>query len=172
MGNRISFGMAINEALYDLGLSPAKFGQMFHVSGTEVNRWIEQGLTPVSKYFIPICEELGINPLEHGFTASEIEAAQYRKKIVASSHAAAEMGWLIKEARINLGISQCELTRRAGFAGGGRVSHYENGVSVPSEAALSKLCEILGLNDAEMQKKRTAALKYATGKNRKGGEVD
>ena len=174
MGNRIELGMAIHEALLDLGISTGRFAKMLGVSPSEVTRWTCDGIAPSSKYFTRVCEELGLAPADYGFKAEEIMKAQNRKPQLRKprSDAAFELGVSIKLARVRARLNQEQLARRAGLPCGGNLSLYERGVSVPKAKTLSRLCAALGLGEEEFQKKRTAALKDATGKNRKGGEVD
>lgn len=164
MGNRISLGMAINDALNELGLSTHQFAKMLCVTPSEVYRWTSEGISPSSKYFDRVIEELGIDPRDHGFTADDLAAAKERKKQVSTprSDGALDLGLDIKMARMKARMSQDELTRRAGLSGGGNLCHYERGTSIPKVGSLLKICAVLGLDETEMLKKRDAALAGAT----------
>ena len=52
----------------------------------------------------------------------------------------------MREARRAAGMTQAELARRVGVAGGERVSVWERGLAAPSAVAVARMAEVLGVD--------------------------
>ena len=64
-------------------------------------------------------------------------------------------GWFqpgaLRRARLNAGMTQSELARRLGVAGGERVSRWELGLSVPRSNTVVRAAEVLGVEVGDLR---------------------
>ena len=60
-----------------------------------------------------------------------------------------DFGRRIKEARINLGLSQTALAKQTGLAQSS-INNWENGKSLPTSSSLMKLVSVLGIPSQEL----------------------
>lgn len=58
---------AVDLAMNDLGISSFELAKIMNARYTAVEYWRSVGLTPESKFFLPLCAELGLDPDGFGF---------------------------------------------------------------------------------------------------------
>lgn len=65
-------------AMEDLGISSYELAKIMNTRYTAVEYWRSVGLTPESKFFLPLCAELGLDPNGFGFKKKESRSAGRR----------------------------------------------------------------------------------------------
>lgn len=129
------------------------------------------GISPMSRYFRQLCDEFGFDPDEFGFERKkpvkkrpleerpELEKKQF-KQMTPEAY-----GAIFANARR---AQKLTLEVVADYAGctWGTLERIERGHAIPHTRTVTKLCRVLGLSEAEMQKKRAAALAGATAQRR------
>ncbi len=154
---RYAVAIALQTAMAELKMRPSDLGKLMHVTTNRARSWIDEGLTPRSEYFQPLCEEFGFDPDEFGFEIIRDEDL--------APMAPVEFGRIFASARMKQQLTIQFVARWSGV-------HYitlsriERGIALPQEATVKRLCDVLGLDEAEMQKKRLCALKGAQKKCR------
>ena len=58
---------AVDLAMDGLGISSFELAKILNARYTAVEYWRSVGLTPESKFFLPLCAELGLDPDGFGF---------------------------------------------------------------------------------------------------------
>lgn len=82
---RIAFAAAVRQALCDLNISMKRLADEIDACYSVTAYAVRYGITPTSKYYIPICEALGFYPDDFGF----ISQGSSHKKRAASVDAEA-----------------------------------------------------------------------------------
>lgn len=67
------FGRAVKAARQELGLTQLELSVMCEMNQAQVAGAENRGITPQSKHFFRLCEELGLNPEEYGFDSDAME---------------------------------------------------------------------------------------------------
>ena len=79
----LRFGEDVQAAREGLGLTQMGLAKILHTSASNVASCECKGLTPQSKLFFALCEELGLEPEDYGFQANLVylaKIAEWRKK--------------------------------------------------------------------------------------------
>ena len=63
----LAFGEAVRQAREELGITQTALGRIVGCTQANVKQIEQIGVSPRSKYFLPLCEELGLNPFAFGF---------------------------------------------------------------------------------------------------------
>ncbi|MBO4779797.1 MAG: helix-turn-helix transcriptional regulator [Selenomonadaceae bacterium] len=67
------FGKAVKEARKQLELTQGELGKIVGGQSTNIRQIECQGCSPKSRYFRPLCEELGLDPLSFGFIGQHLD---------------------------------------------------------------------------------------------------
>ena len=116
-----SVGERIKDIRLEKGMSKTEFGKLFETTGSLVNKWETNQVTPTEKRLKEIAEVGGVSI--HEFT--------YRKPI----------GKKIRNIRKNLGYSQLEFSKVVG-ATKSAVANWENGYNYPNNDRLKVIAEL------------------------------
>ena len=145
---RKRFAGDVISAMEELNVSVADMAALLNVKEFSVYEFRSKGLTPKSRYFLPLCEELGLDPRAY-FPDFERAASPEGESLARALRSGRlERGLLVKTAACLLNINRMTL------------SLYENGKCLPSKAKLARLCELYGLDPEAMRvlrEKATAA---------------
>lgn len=151
---RRAFAIALQEAMDGLHLRPSDLAKLMHVTPNRARIWIDEGITPQSAYYFKICEEFGFDPAEFGFELHE-------KKLDLEPITPEEYGRIFAVSRMKQQLTQQFVASWSGvhFV---TLSRIEGGLALPHERTVTRLCEVLGLDEEEMQTKRLCAMKGAS----------
>ena len=116
-----SVGERIKDIRLEKGMSKTEFGKLFETTGSLVNKWETNQVTPTEKRLKEIAEIGGVS----------IHELTYRKPI----------GKKIKSIRKNLGYSQLEFSKVVG-ATKSAVANWENGYNYPNNDRLKEIAEL------------------------------
>ena len=146
---RRAFAIALQQAMDELQMRPANLAKLMKVSIKRAYAWIDVGITPRSAYFFPICTEFCFDPEEFGF---DLRPAKELEPISPE-----EYGRIFARERIK---KQMTLQFVADWSGVHFVtlSRVERGLALPHERTVSRLCDVLGLDESELQEKRRCAM--------------
>lgn len=64
------FANAVSMAIEELGITRYRLAKIMGVRSATANYWCSRGLTLSAKHFLPLCEELGLDPANFGFKKS------------------------------------------------------------------------------------------------------
>ena len=169
---RRCFAAKLQEAMAELGMTALDLAKLLKTTPATVYNIYNLGVTPKSPYFRRLCEEFGFDPDEFGFEKKK----RARKKLQeerpepVKEQAPRQMtpeayGAIFANARK---AQKLTLEVVAEYAGCSwlTVDRIERGHAIPHTRTVTKLCRVLGLSEAEMQKKRAAALAGATAQRR------
>lgn len=56
------FANAVSMAIEELGITRYRLAKIMKVKYSTAVHWCDRGLTPSAKHFLPLCEELGLDP--------------------------------------------------------------------------------------------------------------
>lgn len=79
----LRFGEDVQAAREGLGLTQMGLAKILHTYASNVASCEYKGLTPQSKLFFELCEQLGLEPEDYGFQANLVylaKIAEWRKK--------------------------------------------------------------------------------------------
>lgn len=79
----LKFGEDVQAAREGLGLSQMGLAKILHTYASDVASCEYKGLTPQSKLFFALCEELGLEPEDYGFQTNLVylaKIAEWRKR--------------------------------------------------------------------------------------------
>ena len=79
----LKFGDDVKAAREGLGLTQMGLAKILHTYAANIASCEYKGLTPQSKLFFELCEELGLEPEDYGFQANLVylaKIAEWRKK--------------------------------------------------------------------------------------------
>lgn len=79
----LRFGDDVKAAREGLGLTQMRLAKILHTYASNVASCEYKGLTPQSKLFFELCEELGLEPEDYGFQANLVhleKIAEWRKQ--------------------------------------------------------------------------------------------
>ena len=79
----LRFGDDVKAAREGLGLTQMGLAKILHTYAANVASCEYKGLTPQSKLFFALCEELGLEPEDYGFQANLVylaKIAEWRKR--------------------------------------------------------------------------------------------
>ena len=149
---RKRFAEEVKSAMEELNVSVADLAALLKLPAYAVYEIRARGLTPRSKLFLPVCEELGLDPSSFGFSdedeASATITGTARRTLAGMLHSARIAQRLsIRKASLLLGIGETTLR------------HYEDGYHLPLPQTLEKLCHIYRLDLDELRALRTQAAK-------------
>lgn len=158
-------------AMSELGMSAIDLAKLLKVDLRYAYQVCNIGISPMSRYFRQLCDEFGFDPDEFGFEKKkpvkkrpledrpELEKKQPRQMtpetygaIFANARRAQKL--TLKVVADYTGCSWVTLER------------IERGHAIPQPRTVTELCRVLGLSEAEMQKKRAAALAGAAAQRR------
>ena len=63
----LAFGEAVKRARQELGITRIELSRIVGSTQANIKRIEEIGASPKSKVFMPLCEQLGLNPFSFGF---------------------------------------------------------------------------------------------------------
>ena len=169
---RRCFVAKLQEAMSELGMTALDLAKLLKTTPATVYNIYNLGATPKSPHFHKLCEEFGFDPDEFGF-----EKPKRVKKKPLEEHpepvkepsprqmTPEAYGAIFANARK---AQKLTLEVVAEYAGCFwlTVDRIERGHAIPHTRTVTKLCRVLGLSEAEMQKKRAAALAGATAQRR------
>ena len=150
---RRAFALALQQAMDELQMRPSDLAKLMKVKTNRAYIWIDEGITPRSSYFYKICEEFGFDPEEFGF---DLRPAKELKPIAPE-----EYGRIFARERIKKQLTQQFVASWSGVHYV-TLSRIESGLALPLERTVSRLCDVLGLDESEMQEKRLCAIKGAS----------
>jgi transcriptional regulator with XRE-family HTH domain len=78
----LAFGEAVRQAREELGLTQTALGRLVGCTQENVKKIEQIGASPRSKFFLPLCEELGLNPFSFGFEGDNL--AEIKMRLVDS----------------------------------------------------------------------------------------
>jgi len=158
-------------AMSELGMTTIDLAKLLKVDCRYAHQVCNIGISPMSRYFRQLCDEFGFDPDEFGFEKKkpvkkrpledrpELEKKQPRQMtpetygaIFANARRAQKL--TLKVVADYTGCSWVTLER------------IERGHAIPQPRTVTELCRVLGLSEAEMQKKRAAALAGAAAQRR------
>ena len=168
---RRCFAAKLQEAMSELGMTASDLAKLLKIRPATAHNLCDIGTTPKSPYFRRLCEEFGFDPDEFGFEKKkpvkkrpledrpELEKKQPRQMtpetygaIFANARRAQKL--TLKVVADYTGCSWVTLER------------IERGHAIPQPRTVTELCRVLGLSEAEMQKKRATALAGAAAQRR------
>lgn len=79
----LKFGEDVQAAREGLGLTQMGLAKILHTYASNVSSCECKGLTPQSKLFFELCEQLGLEPEDYGFQTNLVylaKIAEWRKK--------------------------------------------------------------------------------------------
>ena len=114
-------GERIKDIRLEKGMGKTEFGKLFEATGSLVNKWETNQVTPTEKRLKEIAEVGGVS----------IHELTYRKPI----------GKKIRNIRKNLGYSQLEFSKVVG-ATKSSVANWENGYNYPNNDRLKVIAEL------------------------------
>ena len=147
---RTRFAGDVISAMEELNVSVADMAALLKVKEFSVYEFRSKGLTPKSRYFLPLCEELGLAPDSFGFAAPPPENEP--------PPSALRLGTVIRDERKKRGLTQEAVAKAVGIRRKA-LHRIEIGETVPKSATLLELCRLFALNEVEMLWLRTAAVK-------------
>lgn len=169
---RRCFAAKLQEAMAELGMTVLDLAKLLKSTPATVYNIYNLGVTPKSPYFRRLCEEFGFDPDEFGFEKPK----RVKKKPLGEhpepvkEHTPRQMtpeayGTIFANARR---AQKLTLKVVADYAGctWGTLDRIERGHAIPQPRTVTELCRVLGLSEAEMQKKRAAALAGAAAQRR------
>ena len=147
---RLAFAAQLDCAMQELEISDAQLARMFLVRSDMVSSWRSVGLTPQSRYYLPLYEEFGLDPESFGFTRASLPTAKtFRPRVVPPAKVPSDFGRLIARARKRSGMRQQDLGTWCGLHLT-TISKIETGKALPMPPALRKICLVLGLDEEKM----------------------
>ena len=169
---RRCFVAKLQEAMSELGMTALDLAKLLKTTPATVYNIYNFGATPKSPYFRRLCEEFGFDPDEFGFEKKK----RARKKLLGEhpepvkERAARQMtpeayGAIFANARKAQKLTLKVVADYAGCSWG-TLDRIERGHAIPQPRTVTELCRVLGLSEAEMQKKRAAALAGAAAQRR------
>lgn len=69
------FANAVSTAIEELGITRYRLAKIMKVKYSTAVHWCDRGLTPSAKHFLPLCEELGLDPANFGFKKKQSRSA-------------------------------------------------------------------------------------------------
>ena len=162
----------LQEAMAELGMTALDLAKLLKVELNYAYQVCNIGISPKSRYFRQLCEEFGFDPDEFGFEKKK----RARKKLQeerpepVKEQAPRQMtpeayGAIFANARKAQKLTLKVVAEYAGCTWG-TVDRIERGHAIPQPRTVTELCRVLGLSEAEMQKKRAAALAGAAAQRR------
>lgn len=169
---RRCFAAKLQEAMSELGMTASDLAKLLKIRPATAHNLCDIGTTPKSPYFRKLCEEFGFDPDEFGFEKKK----RARKKLQeerpepVKEQAPRQMtpeayGAIFANARRAQKLTLKVVADYAGCSWG-TLDRIERGHAIPQPRTVTKLCRVLGLSEAEMQKKRAAALAGAAAQRR------
>lgn len=143
---RKRFAGDVISAMEELNVSVADMAALLNVKEFSVYEFRSKGLTPKSRYFLPLCEELGLDPRAY-FPDFERAAAVGENETLAEALCSGRRARRLSAAGAArlLGISETT------------IRHYEDGYHIPPEDKLVRLCRLYGLDRKVMRVLREKA---------------
>ena len=68
----------VRQAREELGITQTALGRIVGCTQANVKQIEQIGVSPRSKYFLPLCEELGLNPFSFGFEGDSLAEIKIR----------------------------------------------------------------------------------------------
>lgn len=84
----LAFGEAVRQAREELGITQTALGRIVGCTQENVKKIEQIGVSPRSKFFLPLCEQLGLNPFAFGFEGDSL--AEIKMRLVDS--------WIVKHS--------------------------------------------------------------------------
>ena len=168
---RRCFAAKLQEAMAELKMTALDLAKLLKTTPATVYNIYNLGVTPKSPYFRRLCEEFGFDPDEFGFEKPKrvkkkpLEERPELEKKQPKQMTPETYGAIFANARK---AQKLTLEVVAEYAGcfWQTVDRIERGHAIPQPRTVTKLCRVLGLSEAEMQKKRAAALAGAAAQRR------
>ena len=161
---RRCFAAKLQVAMSELGMTALDLAKLLKTTPATVYNMCDIGVTPKSPYFRRLCEEFGFDPDEFGFEKKKRarkkpleEHPEPVKEPSPRQMTPETYGAIFANARR---AQKLTLEVVAEYAGCFwlTVERIEKGYAIPQARTVTRLCRVLGLSEAEMQKKRAAAL--------------
>ena len=149
---RKRFAEEVKSAMEELNVSIADMAALLKLPACTVYEIRAKGLTPRSKLFLPVCEELGLDPCAFGYSEADAPSANVTGE---SRRALAEA---LRSARIARRLSFRKVSQQLNI-GETTLRHYEDGYHLPLPQTLAKLCRLYGLDPDELRALRARAAK-------------
>lgn len=169
---RRCFVAKLQEAMSELGMTALDLAKLLKTTPATVYNIYNLGATPKSPHFHKLCEEFGFDPDEFGFEKPKRvkkkpleEHSEPVKEQAPKSITPETFGAIFRNARTAQKLTLEVVAEYAGYSWL-TVDRIERGHAIPHTRTVTKLCRVLGLSEAEMQKKRAAALAGATAQRR------
>ena len=143
---RKRFAGDVISAMEELNVSVADMAALLKVKEFSVYEFRSKGLTPKSRYFLPLCEELGLDPHAY-FPDFERAPAVGESETLAGA---------LRSGRRARRISLAKAVRLLGI-GETTMRNYEVGYHIPPVDTLARLCELYGLDRKAMRALREKA---------------
>lgn len=78
----LAFGEAVRQAREELGITQTALGRIVGCTQANVKQIEQIGVSPRSKFFLPLCEQLGLDPFAFGFEGDSL--AEIKMRLVDS----------------------------------------------------------------------------------------
>ena len=78
----LAFGEAVRQAREELGITQTELGRIVGCTQANVKQIEQIGVSPRSKFFLPLCEQLGLDPFAFGFEGDNL--AEIKMRLVDS----------------------------------------------------------------------------------------
>lgn len=143
---RKRFAGDVISAMEELNVSVADLAALLKVKKFSVYEFRSKGLTPKSRYFLPLCEELGLDPRAY-FPDLECDPDVGENETLAEA---------LRSGRRARRISAVGAARLLGISET-TIRHYEDGYHIPPEDKLVRLCRLYGLDRKVMRVLREKA---------------
>lgn len=137
---RKRFADDVKTAMKELNVSIADMAALLKVKESSVCEFRSRGLTPKSRYFLPLCEELGLDPRAY-FPEDDCATAQGENETLAGA---------LRSARRARRLSAVKAARLLGI-GKTTILRYEDGYHIPPKDTLVRLCDLYGLEPEAMR---------------------
>lgn len=143
---RKRFAGDVISAMEELNVSVADMAALLKVKKFSVYEVRSKGLTPKSRYFLPLCEELGLDPRAY-FPDHECDPGVGENETLAEA---------LRSGRRARRLSAAGAARLLGISET-TIRHYEDGYHIPPEDKLARLCRLYGLDRKVMRALREKA---------------
>ena len=143
---RKRFAGDVISAMEELNVSVADMAALLKVKEFSVYEFRSKGLTPKSRYFLPLCEELGLDPRAY-FPDHECDPDVGENETLAGA---------LRSGRRARRLSAAGAARLLGISET-TIRHYEDGYHIPPEDKLARLCRLYGLDRKVMRALREKA---------------
>lgn len=93
----LAFGDAVRQAREELGITQTALGRIVGCTQENIKQIEQIGVSPRSRFFIPLCEQLGLDPFQFGFEGDNL--AEIKTRVIDS--------WIEKHSEIKKHSESC-----------------------------------------------------------------